>query len=80
MPITFEKLVAVVRERAELDLSPSVVRSGETVDQAIVERIVLYTVNGIGMHVSTSGEVCDPRPKPVINYPEQRNVRYRRRY
>lgn len=37
--------------------------------------IVKFTIEEIGMHVSDSGEVCDPRPRPS-SVPEQRNARW----
>lgn len=43
---------------------------------AVVDDIVLATVLSLGLYVSASGEVCDPRPKPVVNFPNQQNVRF----
>ncbi len=39
---------------------------------AELEPIVRATIKGLGFHVSTTtGEVCDPRPRPVVNFPER---------
>lgn len=60
MPVSFEKLVSLVRSRAEQEMGPKLARSEGETDSAVLERIVLYTVNAMGFHVSGSGEVCDP--------------------
>lgn len=62
----FEKLVQYVRGRAEHDLSPSIARSAEAEDRALLERIVLYALNGIGKYVGTDGSIYDPAPPSAI--------------
>lgn len=77
MTISIEKLVSLVREKAELDLGPMLARCESETDSAVLERIVLHTVNCLGLHVATSGEVCDPRPAPnPFPAPRQQNVHY----
>lgn len=84
MPVTFEKLVRHVRERAEHELTPAIARSDDPSDKAVIEKLVLYTINGAGLYVSTKPdgngehEVYSPEPQPTVNFPDvtQRNVHY----
>jgi len=68
----FEKLVAYVKGRAEHDLTPSIARSTESEDTAIVEKLVLYTLNGQGKYIGKDGSIYDPAPPTAI--PQGGNV------
>jgi hypothetical protein len=72
----FERLVDAVREQAEAELGPRLARCEDETDKAVLERIVLLTVQSMGMHVSRDGEVCDPRPTPAPHMPQQQDVRW----
>ena len=69
--ITFEQLVD--------DIHAAHLAFGKTeVSKEDVGDIVRATVKGLGLCVhSSTGEVYDPAPKPVMNYPEQNGVHYR---
>lgn len=69
--VTFDQLVALALDGNN--------RTGETeINRATVELVVRSTIDGLGFHISDkTGEVCDPRPRKVINYPyDQRNARW----
>lgn len=67
--VTFDQLV----NRAEATLAA-------TLPRRVVQEIVSSTIVGLGFEVSeTTGEVYDPAPKPVINYPTDRVARPRAR-
>lgn len=67
--VTLDQLRERVRAKVHTAASPW----GELEDD-----IVLATVLELGLIVhDVTGEVYDPAPKPVINFPEQQNVHYR---
>ena len=41
---------------------------------SILDVLVRLTVEGVGFHVSATGEICDPRPAP--SQPKQQNARW----
>jgi hypothetical protein len=81
VPITFEKLVSLVRERAECELTPAVARSGDAAERAVVERFVLFTLDALDLHVSKkpdehgNHEIYSPQPRPA-SYPASQNAHW----
>lgn len=70
--VTLEQLVA--RVTSEIDR----VTTDHEVFVGDIAAIVKLTIDGLGFHVNeATGEVCDPRPKPVINFPyDQHGTRW----
>lgn len=71
--MTLEQLVKHVQSKLnESD-------DGSSAQLLNLETIVRATIDGLGFHISNSGEVCDPRPQPVNVFtpPRQQNVRWR---
>lgn len=70
MPVTIDQLLSRVAQ----DVATA---AGQLVGSEL-EPIVRATIRNLGLYVNDfTGEVYDPAPKPVVNYPEQRSVHYR---
>lgn len=69
--VTFEQLVQRADAKLQADL-------GEDLTREVIECTVRAAIEGLGFHVNeATGEVCDPRPKPVNNYPyDQHGTRW----
>lgn len=70
MPVTFDQLVTRACETLQSEQYE--------VDRDKVARVVRATLKGLDLCIANNGEVINPAPKPVINYPyDQNGVRYR---
>lgn len=76
--VTLEQLVTRAQDELGADFKNGLV--DHVVNRETVEFIVKSAVHGLGFHISEStGEVCDPRPKPVVEFQYSRpRRRYRR--
>lgn len=67
--VTLEQLVRRAQDELGTELT-SALALRDDVLQAVIGRIVKSAIDGLGFNVSdVTGEVCDPRPKAVVNYP-----------